>query len=143
MAINNSKNNSSFNNSKYKVYNIFTIQEASDVLRGEFNKSESLVDRTLHIPTLQEYIKEYVLTGHCSAPYNNLEQFDGDDDANVDFSPQDFRDADIDDVKDYLDSLKNRIKEIENQEKTKKKSNPPKTNETKNATAEPIQEPKQ
>ena len=81
MTINKNNNNNNSNskyNSKYKVYNIFAIQNASDVLVGEYNNSESLVDRTIHVPTLQEYIKEYVLTGHCSAPYNNKEEFDGD-----------------------------------------------------------------
>ena len=114
---------------KFKVFNQFNISQ-SPYMKGEDNFGDSLVDYTVHVPTLKEYLEEFVLTGHCSACQSSryLEY----EDDSEEFEVQDYRDADIDEIKEYQQELNEKIRDLEKKQKQKKSTVPENNVESRN-----------
>lgn len=104
---------------KFKVFNQFNISQ-SPYMKGESDFGDSLVDYTIHVPTLKEYLEEFILTGHCSACPSRYPEYEDDSE---EFEVQDFRDSDIDEIREYQrelnEKIDEKIKDLENKQKQK------------------------
>lgn len=106
---------------KFKVFNQFNISQ-SPYMKGESDFGDSLVDYTVHVPTLKEYLEEFILTGHCSARPSRYPEYEDDSE---EFEVQDFRDSDIDEIREYQQELNEKIKDLEKKQKQKNSNSVP------------------
>lgn len=122
----NKNNNSLFYSMKFENFNCFTANESPYNVK-EIIQGQSLVDPTLKIPTLKEYVESYLITGHADFPANNKEEVDLPE--SDEFSPVDMRDVDIDDIREYSETLK---QSIDDNKKAKSKASSTENVETSN-----------
>lgn len=96
---------------KRVVLNEFSSKEK--YVGREYNSGEVLVDYTLPVPSLLNYLQKYMDYGVLA----NYGEEDNDD--SEDFSVKDYRDSDIEDLKEYNEEMQEKVKTLKKKKEDK------------------------